>query len=90
VKQTEYPVIAAAAKAAGGTVFFVEEAGVRSDYHAGTTWAPVAKTPAVRATGAQFGLNMISAISAQGAAVLRAGRHADRCGVHRLPAAAAA
>jgi transposase len=58
---------AAQAKAAGGTVFFVDEAGVRSEYHAGTTWAPVGQTPAVRATGARFGLNMISAISAKGA-----------------------
>jgi transposase len=66
-KQTEYPAIAAAAKAAGGTVFFVDEAGVRSDYHAGTTWAPVGQTPTVTATGARFALNMISAISAQGA-----------------------
>ena len=67
MKQIEYPKIAAAATAAGGTVFFVDEAGVRSDYHAGTTWAPVGQTPAVRATGARFGLNLISAISAQGA-----------------------
>jgi transposase len=66
-KQTEYPAIAAAAKAAGGAVFFVDEAGVRSDYHAGTTWAPVGQTPTVTATGARLGLNMISAISAQGA-----------------------
>ena len=66
-KQVEYSRIAAQAKAAGGTVYFIDEAGVRSDYHAGTTWAPVAKTPAVRTTGARFGLNMISAISAQGA-----------------------
>jgi transposase len=66
-KQVEYPRIAAQAKAAGGTVYFVDEAGVRSDCHAGTTWAPVAKTPAVRTTGARFGLNLISAISAQGA-----------------------
>src|SRR3954454_8219632 len=66
-KEVEYPAITAAAKAAGGTVFFVYEAGVRSDYHAGTTWAPVGATPTVRATGARFGLNMISAISAQGA-----------------------
>jgi transposase len=66
-KAVEYPTIAAAAKAAGGTVFFVDEAGVRSDYHAGTTWAPVGRTPTVTATGARFGLNMISAISAQGA-----------------------
>ena len=66
-KQVEYPRIAAQAKAAGGTVYFIDEAGVRSDYHAGTTWAPVAQTPAVRSTGARFGLNMISAISARGA-----------------------
>src|SRR3954467_7768095 len=66
-KQVEYPRIAAAAKTTGGTVYFVDEAGVRSDYHAGTTWAPVAQTPAVRTTGARFGLNLISAISAQGA-----------------------
>src|SRR3954454_8747550 len=66
-KEIEYPTIAAAATPAGGTVFFVDEAGVRSDYHAGTTWAPVGQTPAVRATGARFGLNLISAISAQGA-----------------------
>jgi transposase len=66
-KETEYPAIAAAARAAGGTVFFVDEAGVRSDYHAGTTWAPVGQTPTVLGTGARFGLNMISAISAKGA-----------------------
>src|SRR3954466_6523951 len=66
-KQTEYPTIAAAAQAAGGTVFFVDEAGVRSDDHAGTTWAPVGQTPAVRATGARFGLNLISAVCEQGA-----------------------
>src|SRR3982751_1690703 len=66
-KEIEYPTIAAAATAAGGTVFFVDEAGVRSDYHAGTTWARVGRTPTVTATGARFGLNMISAISAKGA-----------------------
>src|SRR5919199_3058557 len=47
--------------------FSADEAGVRSDYHAGTTWAPVGRTPAVRVTGARFTLNMISAISARGA-----------------------
>src|ERR687890_2044387 len=66
-KEVEYPTIAAAAKAAGGTVYFVDEAGVRSDYHPGTTWAPVGRTPTVAATGARFGLNLISAISARGA-----------------------
>src|SRR3954462_681121 len=89
-KETEYPKIAVEAKAAGGVVFFVDEAGVRSDYHAGTTWAPVGQTPTVTGTGARFGLTMISAISAQGAAVLPAGRHAHRRRVHRLPPAAGA
>jgi transposase len=67
VEQIEYPKIVAEAKATGGTVFFVDEAGVRSDYHAGTTWAPVGQTPTVTGTGARFGLTMISVISAQGA-----------------------
>src|SRR3712207_2955726 len=66
-KEHDYPKIAAEARGAGGTVFFVDEAGVRSDYHAGTTWAPVGQTPTVTGTGARFGLNMISAISAKGA-----------------------
>jgi transposase len=66
-RQVQYPRIAAAATATGGTVYFVDEAGVRSDYHAGTSWAPVGQTPAVRGTGARFALNLISAISAQGA-----------------------
>src|SRR3954466_13644430 len=88
-KQTEYPTIAAAAQAAGGTVYLVDEAGVRSDYHAGTTWAPVAQTPAVRTTGARFApVPDLGDQRAGRAAVLGAGRHADRRPVHRLPAAA--
>lgn len=40
-KKEHYPAIAARARAAGATVHFVDEASVRSDYHAGTTWAPI-------------------------------------------------
>jgi transposase len=47
-------------------IFFGDEAGVRSDHHAGTTWAIQGKTPVVSSTGARFGLNMISAVSAHG------------------------
>ena len=36
----EYPAIRAAAKKAKGEVWFGDEAGVRSDAHRGTTWAP--------------------------------------------------
>jgi transposase len=66
-KAEEFPAIRAAAKAEGATIYFADEAGIRSDYHAGTTWAPVGRTPVVRATGARFALNMLSAVSAQGA-----------------------
>jgi transposase len=66
-KEEEFPALRAAAKAEGATIYFADEAGVRSDYHSGTTWAPVGRTPVVRATGARFSVNMLSAISAQGA-----------------------
>jgi transposase len=62
----EYPKIAARAKREGALVFFADESGIRSDYHAGTTWAPVGQTPVVKATGARFGFNMISAVNAAG------------------------
>jgi hypothetical protein len=51
---------------AGASIFFGDEAGVRSDYHSGTTWAPIGQTPVVRTTGKRFGCNMISAVSAKG------------------------
>jgi len=62
----EYPTIKAEAKKRGAVIYFGNEAGVRSDYHAGTTWAVRGKTPVVQTTGARFGLNRISAISARG------------------------
>ena len=47
-------------------MFFADESGVRSDFHAGTTWGIRGKTPVVRHTGKRFHLNMLSAISAKG------------------------
>ena len=64
--ESEYPRIRAAAKREGAEIFFEDESGVRSDFHAGTTWAPKGKTPIVRVTGQRFSLNMISAISPKG------------------------
>ena len=61
-----YPAIRAEAKAAGATIYFADESGIRSDYHTGTTWAPVGETPVVEVTGRRFSLNMISAVSPQG------------------------
>jgi len=65
-KQTVYPQIAADARARGAVVYFADEASVRSDYHSGTTWGAVGKTPVVKATGRRFSVNMVSAVSAQG------------------------
>jgi transposase len=65
--QTEdFPRLRAEAKRAGAVIYFADEAGVRSDYHAGTTWAPCGVTPVVKATGRRFGMNVISAVSARG------------------------
>lgn len=64
--EKEYPRIQSMARRMKAQIFFGDEAGVRSDHHAGTTWAKKGKTPIVSSTGARFGLNMISAVSAQG------------------------
>ena len=65
-KTEQYPQIAKEAKTAGARVYFADEAGIRSDHHAGTTWAPQGQTPVVKTTGARFSLNMISAVTAKG------------------------
>lgn len=61
-----YPAIKAQARAQGATIYFADEAGIRSDYHTGTTWAPVGQTPVVEVTGRRFSFNMISAVSPRG------------------------
>ena len=63
----EYPAIQKEARAVKATIYFGDEAGVRSDYHSGTTWAPKGQTPVVRTTGARHSLNLVSAVSAKGA-----------------------
>ena len=65
-KQEEYPAIHKKAKETKATIFFQDEAGMRTDHHAGTTWGRVGHTPIVRGTGQRRSLNMISAVSAQG------------------------
>jgi transposase len=65
-QEREYPKIAARAKREGAMIFFADESGIRSDYHAGTTWSPVGRTPIVKATGSRFSMNMLSAVHAKG------------------------
>ncbi len=64
--EKEFPAIKRKAARCKGEIWFGDEAGIRSDYHSGTTWAPKGKTPVVRTTGARFGFNMISAVSPKG------------------------
>jgi transposase len=61
-----YPQLRTEAAQVGATIYFADEAGVRSDYHAGTTWAPVGRTSVVATTGDRFGVNLISAVTTKG------------------------
>ena len=65
-KAEVFPEIRRKAEQRKGVVYFLDESAVRSDHHAGTTWAPKGKTPVVRTTGARFSLNIIGAISPRG------------------------
>lgn len=65
-KREEYPKIQALAKAEHASIWFGDEAGVRSDYHRGTTWSPVGETPVVHSSGARHRWNMLSAVSGRG------------------------
>jgi len=62
----DYPRIRALARKNKAEIFFGDEAALRSDHHAGKTWAARGRTPVIKATGARFSLNMISAISPLG------------------------
>jgi transposase len=62
-----FPAIRQRAEREGARIFFADEAGCRTDYHAGTTWAPVGETPVVKGTGKRERIGMISAISMRGA-----------------------
>jgi len=65
-REKTYPEIEARAKRENALIFFADESGIRSDHHAGRTWAPKGQTPLVKATGARFSLNMLSAVNAKG------------------------
>ena len=63
----EYPAIARQARRDEATIYWGDEMGLRSDHVTGTSYAPLGRTPVVRATGQRFGCNMISAITNRGA-----------------------
>lgn len=61
-----FPEAVKQAKKIGATIFFLDEASVRSDAHRGTTWGKKGETPVVKNSGGRFGLKLISAISPRG------------------------
>jgi transposase len=65
-KRETYPDIRRRAAAEDAEIFFADEASVRTDFHAGTTWAPVGRTPVVATTGARTSVMMISAVTPKG------------------------
>ena len=65
-KREEYPAIRARAAAEGATILFADEASVRTDYHAGTTWAPIGQTPVVVSSAVRHAVKIVSAIGQRG------------------------
>ena len=63
---TELPALRKRAKDKGAMIMFADEASMRADYHAGTTWAPQGRTPIVKASGQRPSVNMMSAIGLDG------------------------
>lgn len=62
----QYPRIKAFAKKRKATIYFGDEAGIRSDHQSGTTWGKIGETPTAESNGSRVSLNMISAISPKG------------------------
>ena len=65
-KEEIFPEIQTKAKKEGATIFFADESSVRTDFHAGTTWAPVGRTPVLLGTGKRRSISMVSAVSPRG------------------------
>jgi transposase len=65
-KERTFPGIQARAKKDGAVIFFADESSVRTEFHAGTTWAPVGRTPVVTGTGKRRSISMVSAVSPRG------------------------
>ena len=61
-----FPRLRARAKRLGAKIFFLDEAGVRSDQVLGRTWGIRGKTPEVPTSGRRQSVNAISAVNALG------------------------
>ncbi len=65
-KATAFPRLRARAKRDGAKIFFLDEAGVRSDQVLGRTWGLRGQTPEVATSGRRQSVNAISAVNARG------------------------
>lgn len=66
-KDKDYPKLKARAKRRGADIFFIDEAGVRSDAALQRTWGAKGETPIVATSGQRQKVNAISAVNASGA-----------------------
>jgi transposase len=66
-QREEYPAIRRRAKRRGADIFFLDEAGIRSDAALGRTWGVRGQTPVVETTGRRQSVNAISAVNTLGA-----------------------
>lgn len=61
-----FPGLLEQARRIGAAIYFVDEAGVRSDSHRGATGGKIGQTPKVEDSGDRFSLKMIGAVSPRG------------------------
>jgi transposase len=66
-KETKYPALRERAHERGADIFFLDEAGVRSDTPLGRSYGLKGKTPVVKTSGQRQQVNAISAVNAKGA-----------------------
>jgi transposase len=66
-KEEVFPALAKRAKRRGAQIFFLDEAGVRSDQVLGRTWGLRGQTPEVATSGRRQSVSAISAVNARGA-----------------------
>lgn len=64
--KSEYPKIERRAQAEGGEIHWGDETGLRSDSHAGRSYAPAGRTPVRKVSGSRFASNMISTVTNRG------------------------
>jgi transposase len=66
-KTEKYPRLKQRAKSRGAELFFLDEAGIRSDAPLQRTWGVQGQTPVVQTSGRQQSVNAISAVNPRGA-----------------------